>query len=205
MKYSEIQNGIIHIKKNDKRLAEIIKRSEQCKLKPRRNYYEMLLRSIIQQQLSITAAASIHKKFITHFDSNPLPEKIINTPHEVLRSLGLSNAKSKYVKDLSEKILTGDINFKGLGEKSDEEIIELLTKVKGIGVWTVHMFLIFTLGRLNVLPVGDLGLKRAMKNIYGLKRLPDEKKIFNISKQNRWEPYNSVACWYLWVSLELKD
>ena len=202
MKYLEIENGIIHIKNNDKRLASIIERSERCSLKPKKNYYEMLLRSIIQQQLSITAAASIYKKFLSHFENKPLPEKILNTPHEVLRNLGLSNAKAKYVKDLSTKILSGEIKFNGINKKQNEEIIETLTKVKGIGVWTVHMFLIFTLGRLNVLPVGDLGLKRAIMNIYKLKNIPDEKKIKMISKQNCWEPYNSIACWYLWASLE---
>lgn len=205
MKYLEIENGIIHIKNMDKKLAVIIDRSEKCSLKPKRNYYEMLLRSIIQQQLSISAAASIYKKFLTHFENKPLPEKIINTSHEVLRGLGLSNAKAKYIKDLSEKILCGEIKLNGIGKKHDEEIIEILTRVKGIGEWTVHMFLIFTLGRLNVLPVGDLGLKRAIMNVYKLKNVPNEKKIKMISKQNCWEPYNSIACWYLWMSLELKD
>jgi DNA-3-methyladenine glycosylase II len=109
----------------------------------------------------------------------------------------------KYVKNLSEKVLSGEITFKGLSKKSDEEIIEHLIKVKGIGVWTAHMFLIFTLGRLNVLPVGDLGIKRAAQNVYSLKKMPDERKIFKISKVNNWSPYNSIASWYLWKSLEL--
>ncbi len=203
MNYLEIENGILHIKNNDKKLAVIIDRADQCSIKPKKNYYEMLLRSIIQQQLSVTAATSIYKKFLTHFEKKPLPEKILKTPHEVLRSLGLSNAKAKYIKDLSEKIFNSEIKLNGIGKKQDNEIIEILTKVKGIGVWTVHMFLIFTLGRLNILPVGDLGLKRAIMNVYKLKNLPSEKKIIMISKQNCWEPYNSIACWYLWASLEL--
>ncbi len=205
MKYSEIENGILHIYNNDKRLAKIIEISRPCTIKPKKNYYDLLLRSIVQQQLSINAAASIHKKFMLYFDNKPLPEKIINTPHEILRGLGLSNAKVKYVKDLSEKIMEREISFRGMNKKSDEEIIARLTRVKGIGVWTSHMFLIFTLGRLNVLPIGDLGLRRAIKNVYGLIRLPDEKKIIKISKENGWHPYNSIASWYLWRSLELES
>ena len=203
MNSSEIENGISHIYKNDKYLAKIIEKSEPCSISPKRNYYDMLLRSIIQQQLSIYSAAAIHRKFIAHYKNKPIPENIIKTPNNTLRNLGLSNAKAKYVKDLSEKVLAGEIKFTGLGKKSDEEIIEHLIKVKGIGVWTVHMFLIFTLGRLNVLPVGDLGLRRAIMNGYGLRKLPDDRKISKISKENGWNPYNSIASWYLWKSLEL--
>ena len=203
MKYLEIENGINHLYKNDRRLAKIIEKSEPCVLTVKKNYYGMLLKAIIQQQLSITAAASIYKKFLNHFDNDPLPEVIINTPHEILRGLGLSNAKAKYVKDLSEKILSKEIDFKGIAKKTDEEIIETLTKVKGIGEWTSHMFLIFTLGRLNILPVNDLGIRRAISIVYGLRRLPDEKKIVKISVENNWHPYNSIASWYLWRSLEL--
>ena len=200
---SDIENGINHIYKNDIFLAKIIENSEPCAISPKRKYYDMLLRSIIQQQLSIYSAAAIHAKFLNHFNNEPVPERIIETPHLTLRGLGLSNAKVKYVKDLSEKIISGEVCLKGLRKKSDSEIANHLIQVKGIGEWTVHMFLIFTLGRLNVLPVGDLGVKRAIKNVYSLKNMPDEKKILKISKQNGWEPYNSIACWYLWKSLEL--
>ncbi|MDR3626854.1 MAG: hypothetical protein P4L45_08470, partial [Ignavibacteriaceae bacterium] len=187
----DIQNGINHILKNDKYLAKIIEKSESCSILPKRNYYGMLVRSIIQQQLSIYSAAAINRKFLGHFSNKLIPDEILKTPDEILRSLGLSNAKVKYVKDLSEKVLTGDVKFKDLGKKTDDEIIEHLIRVKGIGIWTVHMFLIFTLGRLNVLPVNDLGLKRAVMNVYGLRKLPDEKKIIKISKENNWNPYNS--------------
>jgi DNA-3-methyladenine glycosylase II len=203
MNFTEIENGINHIYNNDKYLAKIIKVCEPCLLTPQKDYFKMLLRSIIQQQLSIKSAAAIHGRFIKYFKGNLRPESIHSARHDILRGLGLSNAKVKYVKNLSEKILMNEISLKGLAKKSDEEIIELLTKVKGIGVWTVHMFLIFTLGRLNVLPVNDLGIKRAIMQVYGLKHLPDEKKIYKISNGNGWHPYNSIACWYLWRSLEL--
>jgi len=203
MNSTEIEKGINHIYINDINLAKIIDKPEPCSFSHKRNYYDMLLRSIIQQQLSISSAAAIQRKFLNYFDNKPLPKEILKTSHDELRSLGLSNAKAKYVKDLSEKVLAEEIKFIGLGKKSDREIIENLIKVKGIGEWTAHMFLIFTLGRLNVLPVGDSGLKRAVMNVYGLRKMPDEKKILNISKANCWNPYNSIASWYLWKSLEL--
>lgn len=201
----EIENGINHIYKNDKYLARIIDLSEPCPLSPKRNYYRTLLRSIIGQQLSVKSAAAIHTKFLNFFNGEPLPELIIQTPHEILRGLGLSNAKAKYIKDLSEKIIAKEISFSGLNKKSDMEIIEHLTIIKGVGVWTAHMFLIFTLGRLNVLPVNDLGIRRAAKIVYDLKKMPDERKILKISRENSWEPYNSIASWYLWKSLEIKQ
>jgi len=199
----EIENGISHLFKNDKYLAKIIEKSERCSILPKRNYYPALVRSIIQQQLSIYSAAAIHRKFVSHFNNKPVPQKVLETPDVLLRSLGLSNAKIRYVKDLSDKVLSGEIKLTGFAGKTDEEIIENLTRVKGIGVWTVHMFLIFTIGRLNILPVNDLGLKKAILNVYGLRKMPDEKKIFKISKENGWSPYNSIASWYLWKSLEL--
>jgi len=199
----EIENGISHLFKNDKYLAKIIEKSERCSILPKRNYYAALVRSIIQQQLSIYSAAAIHRKFLTHFSNKIIPENVLETPDELLRSLGLSNAKVKYVKDLSEKVISGEVKLSGFIGKPDGEIIEHLTRVKGIGVWTVHMFLIFAIGRLNVLPVNDLGLKRAILNVYGLRKMPDEKKIIKISKENNWDPYNSIASWYLWKSLEL--
>ena len=199
----EIENGIKYIYKNDKLLAKIIDNSAKCNLKPKRNYFNAVLRAIIGQQLSVKAAASINGKFISHFNGSPLPENILNTPDTVLRNLGLSNAKTKYVKDLSAKILSSEISLESLTKKNDEEIIKELVKVKGIGNWTVHMFLIFTLGRPNVLPVSDLGIRKAVMNNYNLRKLPDEKKLIYISRKNNWEPYNSIASWYLWKSLDM--
>ncbi len=199
----EIQKGIAHLSRNDKCLSTLIKKIGKCNLQVHNNYFLALLESIICQQLSSKAADAIFKKFLIFFDNNPRPEKILNTDHSEIRKLGLSNSKVKYIKDLSEKIIKREINFRNIISKSDEEIISELTKVKGIGIWTVHMFLIFTLGRLNVLPTGDLGLKRAIKLNYKLKKIPDENKFIKISRQNKWTPYSSIACWYLWKSLEL--
>ena len=204
MKSLLIENGILHIYNNDKRLAEVIDKVGKCKIKPRKNHYFSFLRSIIGQQLSVKVADVIANRFWDFFENEPTPEKIMTAEIESLRKLGMSYAKINYVKDLSEKILNKEIHFKNLNKMTEEQIISEYTKVKGIGVWTVHMFLIFTLARLNVLPVGDLGLKRAVMIIYNLRKLPDEKKMFLISKKNNWAPYNSIASWYLWRSLEIK-
>ena len=203
MNYLEIENGIIHLSFNDEQLRKIILICGKCKLAPRKNYYHALLGAIVGQQLSTYAAGTIYKRFINFFSNKPAPETILNTPDIELRKLGLSNAKVKYVKDLSVKIITKEISLKNLATKSDQEIIAQLTKVNGIGEWTVHMFLIFTLARIDVLPVKDLGLRRAIMNVYKLRKLPDEKKVYQISKANKWSPYNSIASWYLWRSLEM--
>lgn len=201
----EIEKGILHISSNDKYLNTIISVSETALggLLPKKNYYRALLRSIIGQQLSVKAAAAINRKFLNYFKNKPDPEKILGTDDRVLRNLGLSNAKVKYVKDLSSKILKKEIKLNRLDKKSNEQIISELTQVNGIGVWTVHMFLIFTLGRLDVLPATDLGVRKVIKNTYRLRKLPDERKVYLISRKNGWAPYNSIACWYLWRSLEM--
>lgn len=203
MKSKEIQNAVTYLKNNDKKLAKVIVNTQKCDLKPHNNYYISLLEAIIGQQLSMKAADSIFRKFMTHFSMEPLPINIIETPAEILRGLGLSNAKVKYVKDLAEKVEDRSLSFKNINKLSDDEIITLLTKVKGIGVWTAHMFLIFTIGRANVLPIGDLGIKKAIKNIYNLNELPNEAAVEVIASDNGWSPYCSVAAWYLWKSLEL--
>jgi DNA-3-methyladenine glycosylase II len=204
MNSSEIENGIKHLSLNDERLRKIILKCDVYNLSPAKNYYDSLLKAIIGQQLSIYAARTIYKRFMNHFSNNPSPEKILAAADIELRNLGLSSAKTKYVKDLSEKIFNKEIYLNNLIKKSDPEIISELTKVKGVGEWTVHMFLIFTLARPDVLPVNDLGLRRAIMNVYGLRKLPDEKRICKISKENKWSPYNSIASWYLWRSLEIK-
>ena len=203
MNSTEIENGIIHIYKNDNRLAKVIDASGKWLLKPKKDYFNSLLKAIVQQQLSIAAAASIYNRFISYFNGKIDPEKILTAQDSDLRNLGMSNAKVKYAKDLAAKVLNGELNLKKVSSKTEDEIIKELTIVKGIGVWSSHMFLIFTLGRLNILPVGDLGIRRAAMNIYNLRKLPDEKKLCKISEKNNWAPYNSVASWYLWQSLKL--
>jgi len=205
MNYTEIENGINQIYSNDKKLAYVIDKAGKCDLIPQKDYYHAILRAITGQQLSITVAEVINKRFMEYFSHKPLPGKILAASDDSLRALGLSYAKIKYIKDLSDKIINGEVHFRGIQKKSDDVIISELTKVKGIGVWTVHMFLIFTLGRLNVLPLNDLGIKNAIMKLYGLRKLPDEKKIISVSKKNGWSPYNSIASWYLWKSIDMKN
>ncbi len=202
MPKSEIALAVKHLSKNDKVLSTIIKNFGIINLASHKKYFDLLLGSIIGQQLSMYAAAAIEKKFFNLFKNKPMPEIILQTDDAVLRSVGLSNAKVKYVKDLSQKIISGELKLKGFSKMSDDEIIAELTKVKGIGIWTSHMFLIFTLGRFNVLPVGDLGIRKSIMVNYGLKKMPDEKKIHSIAKKNNWHPYCSIASLYLWRSLD---
>jgi len=200
----EIENGVKYIYKKDKTLARVIDTAGLCTIKPRKNHYYNLLSSIIGQQLSTIVAGVIKERFFKFYNYKPKPEDILKTPDEVLRNIGLSWAKVKYVKDLSDKMVKDEIHFRGLSRLSDDEIIAEFTKVKGIGVWTVHMFLMFTLGRLNILPVGDLGIRKAAMLNYNLRKLPNEKRLTLLSKQNGWDPYNSIASWYLWKSIDMK-
>ena len=200
----EIENGISHIYNNDKKLAAIIDAAGPYNLKPKQDYYHALLRSIVSQQLSTVVAGAITERIFSFFNYKPLPEDIISTSDQKLGSLGLSWAKVRYIKDLSQKIIIKEMHFRGLKKMSDEEIINELTKVKGVGVWTVQMFLIFTLGRLDVLPVNDLGIRKAAKLNYGLRKLPSEERLKKLSKKNGWDPYKSIASWYLWRSIDMK-
>ena len=199
----EIWNGVTHLNESDPVLKRIISQSPVCGIKQRKNYYPALIQAIINQQLSVKAGESIYKKFSTHFGKRPDPKEVSAATVEELRNFGLSNAKARYVKDLSDKILSNQLSFKNISKKSNDEIINELTKVKGIGVWTAHMFLIFTLGRLDVLPTGDLGIKNAVRKNYRLKELPNESQIAALCEKKKWKPYQSIASWYLWMSFEL--
>ena len=198
----EMQKGIDHLSKNDPVLQKIIHRSKPCSLRPHRNYYISLLEAIIGQQLSMKAADTICRRFIQLAGDPPLPEKIIQLEDDFLRTAGLSYSKIKYVKDLSVKILNKELKLKQISALCDEDIIVELTKVKGIGLWTAQMFLIFTLGRLDVLPYLDLGIRKSIQNLYGLRKLPEQAGVEKIAKKYNWRPYCSIASWYLWRSLD---
>jgi DNA-3-methyladenine glycosylase II len=139
---------------------------------------------------------------MSYFNNKPEPELILQTEDPILRSFGLSGAKVRYVKDLSNKIISGEVILEGIGKKSDEYIISELTKVHGIGVWSAQMFLIFTLGRMDILPYSDLGIRKAIMKNYKLKKMPDEKKVTEIATKNNWHPYCTVASLFLWRSLD---
>jgi DNA-3-methyladenine glycosylase II len=203
MNSEEIEKGTLHIFQNDPKLKAIIEQAGTCTLKKKKDYYHSLLTAIVGQQLSLHAARAINKRLFHYFNGDPAPDKIYHTPDDTLRNLGLSWGKVKYIKDLSHKIIEEKIHFNNLGKRKDSEIIADFTQVKGIGVWTVQMFLIFTLARPDVLPLDDLGIKKGIVKIYNLKELPDEEKIKSIAKKYNWSPYSSIASWYIWRSLEL--
>lgn len=202
MQSNELETAVKTLSANDKVMLRIIKKNGKINLTRDTNYYSFLISSIIGQQLSTSAAEAIHRKFSLKFGDDPSAKKIVRVRDITLRKLGLSNTKVKYVKDLSKKIISNEIILKNIEEKSDEEIISELTQVKGIGIWTVHMFLIFSLGKINVLPYSDLGIRKSIMVNYGLKSLPDEKEIKSLSLKKKWSPYNSVASLYLWKSLD---
>ena len=158
--------------------------------------------AIVYQQLNGKAAQTIFKRFAALAGDPLTPGGILKLSDEQLRSVGLSKQKSAYLKDLAAKTAAGVLDFSKLPALPDEEVIEHLTQVKGIGVWTAHMFLIFSLRRLNVLPTGDYGVQMALKRHYRKRKLPKPKDMEKIARA--WEPYRSVACWYMWRSLDIK-
>jgi len=165
--------------------------------------YQALFRSIVYQQLNGTAAAAIHARACKLFGSRrcPSPRQVSGASLELLRSAGLSRNKSEALRDLARRALAGEIPTRARAERlSDDEIVELLTEVRGVGRWTVEMFLIFSLGRPDVLPVDDYGVKKGFASAYGRRVLPKPKEL--ASHGERWRPFRTVAAWYLWRANE---
>lgn len=184
-------------------LAPTIKQTGLPTITPHHNYYSRLIESIISQQLSVKAAASIQQRFKALFDSpTPDPEALLQVSDEQLRAVGLSRAKINYIRDLARHIIEGVLQFDHFEELSNEEIIRELINVKGIGEWTAHMFLMFAMGRLDILAVGDLGIRNGIKKLYELPQLPLPAEVTRIAEQNHWHPYETAACWYIWHSFD---
>jgi DNA-3-methyladenine glycosylase II len=198
-----MKKAITHLKKSDPILAAIIERAGAYKIHYREPDFETLVRSITNQQLNGTAAATIFARLQAAAKADPLtPESILRLRPARMRSIGLSGQKMKYIRELARMTRDGEVNFEHCATLGNDAIIEHLTRVKGVGVWTVHMFLMFALRRHNVLPTGDLGIRMAMKKAYNLADLPKPEEMEKIAAP--WGPYSSVACWYLWRSLETK-
>ena len=202
----ELKKAERALSRRDPKMRELIKRYNPCLVRPHTRYFQTLVGSIISQQLSTKAADTIHGRFVGLYAPARFPKaaQIIETPDEHLRGTGISFQKIRYIKDLAAKTEDGTLKLSRLARMTDEEIIEMLTSVKGIGVWTVHMFLIFSLARMDVLPVGDLGVRRAIQLRYGFDQLPNPQEMERIADENGWRPYRSIASWYLWRSLENK-
>lgn len=185
----------------DAQLAGVIKAVGQYSIKVRNNAFQSLVESIIFQQLAGTAATVIFGRFIKYYNGIvPTPVQILSTPETELKSkVGLSSKKIEYLKDLSARIEDGRLNLDILPSMADEDVITTLQQVKGVGRWTAEMFLIFCLGRQDVLPVTDLGIRKAMQKLYLLPELPKPATMLAIAQP--WKPYRSIATWYLWKSL----
>jgi 3-methyladenine DNA glycosylase/8-oxoguanine DNA glycosylase len=223
-----MRKAVNHLKKNDPVMRAVIERVGPCRMEFGPPEFHSLAESIVYQQLNGKAAATIFERFAALAGDPLTPAGILKLTDEQLRSVGLSKQKSAYLKDLSAKTSAGLLDFARLPEQSDDEVIAHLTQVKGIGVWTAHMFLMFTLKRENVLPTGDYGIRMAIfKHYLDRKKtktaakavskkgktsaqktrprkikLPSPEQMEKIAKS--WEPYRSVACWYLWRSLDIK-
>jgi DNA-3-methyladenine glycosylase II len=177
--------------------TELIREHGVPKIARRGNAFRSLTRAIIYQQVSGTAAAAILKRFRALFETEfPTPDAVRATSVAKLRSAGLSKQKASYLKDLAEKCADGTVKSRALARMTNDEIIEHLIQVKGIGTWTVHMFLIFTLGRPDVLPTGDLGIQKGFQSAFKLTRLPDHATMERLAKP--WRAHASLASWYLW-------
>lgn len=188
--------------RRDPVIATLIRQHGECGLasSQRTDPFHALLHAIIAQQLSTKAAKTIEGRFSALFEGGPTPAAVARASDEKLRAVGLSPQKLKYVRDLCARILDGSLNLDALAVLTDDEVIEALTSVKGIGRWTAEMFLMFRLHRPDVLPVGDLGIVKAVQKAYKLRGLPTPARLTKIGET--WRPYRSVACWYLWASLD---
>jgi DNA-3-methyladenine glycosylase II len=196
-----MKKAIQHLRQADPVIAEIIERVGPYRVKYNEPVFGSLVRSIVYQQLSGKAAATIFGRLLVATGDPIHPQAILQLSFEELRSLGLSKQKAAYIRDLAEKTASEQVVFENFRRMTNDQIIRTLTQVKGIGVWTVQMFLMFSLRRPDVLPCGDLGIRNAIQKAYRLKEPPAPAKLEQIGE--RWRPYCSVASWYLWRSLEL--
>ena len=190
-----------HLKDNDPVIRDLIN-SYPFSLIVNDNYIEALIKTIIDQQLNVKVADFIYNRFKKLFKDQTSYLEILNMDDLLLRNIGLSYSKVSYLKDLILKIRDQKIDLKSLSKLSNQEVINELTKIKGIGIWSAQMFLIFSLARSDVLPAGDQGIKRAIQINYGLKTKPQDQEIEELSVKFNWNPYQSVASLYLWKSLK---
>jgi len=198
-----IQYDGVELLRKDPILGEIIDRVGDYSLKKKTHHFAVLVESIISQQLATKAAEAIFRRFTKLYPKFPTATQILATRRSKLRKTGISGMKIDYLKDLARNIEDGKLKIKSLPKMSDEQVIEQLTQIKGIGRWTAEMFLIFSLGRQDVLPVHDLGLRKGVQFAFSLPQLPKPKEVEKLGE--RWKPYRSIATWYLWKSLQKFD
>ena len=202
----DFRAAVRHLKRVDPILARVIEIVGPCRLESRREgtHFQALVRSIVYQQLSGKAAATILKRFNALYPENiPTPEAVLATSDADFRAAGLSRQKIGYMRDLASKVASGDLPLDAVESMDDDDLIAHLVQVKGIGRWTAQMFLMFRLERRDVLPELDLGIQNAIKRAYRKRKRPTPKDVRKIGA--KWSPHSSVASWYLWRSLENGD
>ena len=204
----QVADALRHLHEVDPVMSGLIAQAGPFTLKVNRNRFGMLVRSIVSQQISTKAAQSIQRKLEESLGLSSTgtrkvtPDALAGRSVEQLRAVGLSGQKVTYLQDLTERMLDGRLRLERIGRLSDDEAIEHLVQVKGIGRWTAQMFLMFSLGRLDVFPHDDLGVRSAIRDLYGLSDLPDKRRSHEIAAP--WEPYRTVAAWYCWRSIDVK-
>jgi DNA-3-methyladenine glycosylase II len=199
-----VKTAIAHLRRNDPVMKDVIRRVGPFALRLRRDRFQTLVRSILSQQISGYAAQAIRARLEALVAPQGLsPENLAALSLVQLRAVGVSPQKGKYLLSLATKVRDGELRLNAIGRLSDERIIEQLVQVKGIGVWTAQMFLIFSLGRPDVLPCDDLGIRQAIRKLYGLADMPDKATSLRIAEP--WRPYASFASWYCWRSLEVAN
>ena len=195
---SEIEQAVQHLKKHDP-LRVVIEQVQMPDFTPSRRVYYNLLESIVSQQLSVKVADVIFNRFLALFpDGYPHPEQVLSIEFERLRGVGLSNQKANYLRNVAQFSLENDLEGHDWDSMNEVEIIEFLTQIKGVGKWTVEMLLMFTLGRLDVLPVDDLGIQQGMQKLFSIEETGKNLKIRMIELAEPWRPYRTIACRYLW-------
>jgi DNA-3-methyladenine glycosylase II len=200
------RRAIRHLKRTDPIIGRLIAQAGRCGYQLRSDgaHFDHLMRAIIYQQLSGKAATTIYARVQALYGGRaPTPTELAGTSAVRLRRAGLSRQKLGYLKDLARRAATGRLPLDALDTLTDDAVIETLTAIRGVGVWTAQMFLMFRLGRLDVLPVFDLGIQKGMRHAYRLRRLPKPAQMERLAAP--WRPYRSVACWYLWRALELPE
>jgi DNA-3-methyladenine glycosylase II len=196
--------AVKHLRRRCPVMRQVVDAVGPCTMKVRRDRFGMLARSILFQQISGHAATAILNKLLTRLPDGKLSAAgLAALSDEEFRNSGVSGQKTRYLRSLAELTLDGKVKLTGLGKWSDQQIIDELIQVKGVGVWTAQMFLMFSLGRPDVLPWDDLGVRQAIRKLYSLEDLPKREESERIAKP--WRPYASVASWYCWRSLEIQD
>ncbi len=197
-----MEEAVRHLKECDPVMASIIEQVGVIKPAFRDPTFAALVRAIVYQQLAGSAARAIHDRLLAAAGGAFTPESMLALSEEQMRACGLSKQKLSYIRDLAAKTLSRDVVFEDLPTMSDADVVEHLTRVKGIGEWSAHMFLMFALRRENIMPTGDLGIRSAMMKAYRKRKLPGPKEMLRIAR--KWEPHRTLACYYLWRSLDVK-